>query len=230
MPSAFPKWILFPLVLLYLVAANFAFTRGSPAIAAVAVAMLFAFLLGAMRGHMLLRIALGILGLAFVVSVALAWLPPLPILLPPIIIPLGLVWAFGHTLLPGRVPLVERFARALHAPMDLEPGMVPYTRRVTWIWTLLLAAICLGNIALVANLSPGGLLELLGLRPWWPVAVSTFVWASNTASYLLIGLMFVVEFAVRVHRFPGYRFRNPISFFRQARARMPAMIASMRGD
>jgi len=133
-------------------------------------------------------------------------------------------------LLPGRIPLVERFARTLHAPDALEPALAHYTRRVNWVWTLLLLAIALANCVLAMNLSPGGLLELAGLDPWWPIARGTFVWLSNTATYLLILLMFVGEFVVRVLRFPGYRFRNPADLVRRARLRMPSLRASLRRD
>jgi hypothetical protein len=78
------------------------------------------------------------------------------------------------------------------------------------------------------NLSPGGLLELAGLATPWPVSPAFFVWFSNTGTYLLIGGMFVVEFAVRVWRFPDYRFRNPLRFVREARTRMPNIKAALR--
>jgi hypothetical protein len=40
--------------------------------------------------------------------------------------------------------------------------------------------------------------------------------------------MFVVEFTIRVWRFPDYRFRNPLAFVREARTRMPNIMAAIR--
>ncbi|MEO8017585.1 MAG: hypothetical protein ABI769_07215, partial [Pseudomonadota bacterium] len=99
-----------------------------------------------------------------------------------------------------------------------------------WVWTLLLLAIAAANGLLAMNLSPGGLLELAGFDAWWPIARGTFIWLSNTATYLLILLMFAGEFVVRIWRFPGYRFRNPADLVRRARLRMPSLRASMRRD
>ncbi|HEV7606653.1 MAG TPA: hypothetical protein VGO61_04915 [Steroidobacteraceae bacterium] len=229
MSSASSKWLLLALTVAYLFAAHLAFTRDSRSIAAIAMALLSLLLLAAVksRGG---RIALAVLAIVAVICVARGSLPPLPLLLPPILVPLGLAWLFGNTLRPGRIPLVERFARALHAPDALEPALVRYARRVNWVWTLLLLAIALANGLLAMNLSPGGLLELAGADAWWPISRGTFVWLGNTATYLLILVMFAGEFVVRVLRFPGYRFRNPADLVRRARLRMPSLRASLRRD
>ena len=81
---------------------------------------------------------------------------------------------------------------------------------------------------MITLLTPGGLLALAGLTPRWPVSPAVFAWFSNTGTYLLIGAMFVVEFAIRVWRFPDYRFRNPLQFAREARTRMPSIMAALR--
>jgi len=154
--------------------------------------------------------------------------PPVPLMLPPVLIPAGIAWTFGRTLLPGRRPLVERFARGFHAPAEPAPGIIAYARRVTWAWTLLLGLVAALNLFLVVNLSPRGLTDLAGFTPRWPVTPGTFVWFGNTGTYLLIGGMMVIEFAVRVWRFPDYRFRNPLQFAREARARMPNIVAALK--
>lgn len=232
MHHSFSKWILPALVLAYLLATNLAFARGSPALAATAFALLIALVVVSIRGERraILRVVIGAAGLLLTLGVAFGKVPPVPLLLPPVLIPAALAWVFGHTLRPGQTPLIERFARAFHAPDELATGVVVYTRRVTWCWTLLLAAMALGNLVLASNVSPGGLLEAAGLPAPWPVSPSLFGWVSNLASYLLIGGMFVAEFVVRLIRFPGYRFRNPVEFVRRARTRMPAMIESFRGE
>jgi uncharacterized membrane protein len=229
MSSASSKWLFLALTLGYLFAAQLAFTRDSRSIAAIAVALLALLLLAAVKGRGR-RVALGVLAITAVIFVARGSFPPLPLLLPPILVPHAHAWLFGHTLLPGKIPLVERFARALHAPDALEPALARYARRVTWVWTLLLLAIAAANGLLAMNLSPGGLLELAGFDAWWPIAPGRFVWLGNTVTYLLILVMFAGEFVVRVWRFPGYRFRNPADLVRRARLRMPSLRASLRRD
>jgi uncharacterized membrane protein len=135
---------------------------------------------------------------------------------------------FGRTLLRGRRPLVERLARGFHAPNIPAPEIIAYARRVNWAWTLLLALVAAFNAWLIANLSPGGLIELAGYAPRWPASPLTVAWFGNSGTYLLIGGMFVVEFGIRVWRFPDYRFRNPLQFAREARARMPNIVAAIR--
>ncbi len=99
---------------------------------------------------------------------------------------------------------------------------------MTWAWTLLLGVVAAVNLFLVVSLSPRGLIELAGYTPRWPVTPATFVWFGNTGTYLLIGGAMVIEFTVRVWRFPDYRFRNPLQFAREARARMPNIVAALR--
>jgi uncharacterized membrane protein len=154
--------------------------------------------------------------------------PPFPLLLPPVLIPAGICWTCGRTLLRGRTPLVERLARGFHAPAVPADDILRYARRVTWAWTLLLAAVALANAILIVMLAPGGLLALAGLTPPWPVPPTAFAWLSNTGTYLLIGGMFAAEFAIRLWRFPDYRFRNPLTFIREARTRMPNIVAALR--
>jgi hypothetical protein len=55
---------------------------------------------------------------------------------------------------------------------------------------------------------------------------AAFVWFGNTGTYLLIGGMLAVEFSVRIWRFPDYRFKNPLQFAREARSRMPNIVAA----
>ena len=95
----------------------------------------------------------------------------------PVIIGLSFAAVFGFSLLhPPTV--AERIAR-LSEP-DLPPAGVRYTRRVTWVWFVFL----LGNAA---------------------VSVATIIWGTlaqwtlwnGLISYLLMGLLFVGEYAVR---------------------------------
>jgi uncharacterized membrane protein len=87
---------------------------------------------------------------------------------------------FGRTLAAGHDPLVTRFARLLHR--EVPPEVEAYTRRVTVAWTVFFATL----FVLSCVLYLGGF-----LAAWSALA--------NIASPLLVGAMFVVEYAIR-HR------------------------------
>lgn len=93
--------------------------------------------------------------------------------------------AFGHTLLPGREPLISQFARRIHRN-DYSEAIARYTRQATWAWTLYFVAMGLASIALFA-MAP---LEL------WS-------WFVNFISFLTLGGMFAAEYAVRRWRLRG---------------------------
>ena len=98
----------------------------------------------------------------------------------------GLLALFGATLLPGRTPLVTRLAGRLDP--GFHPGMVGYTRAVTYAWSLFFA---------------GQLLASLLLLLFAPAAVwSLFV---NVLDVVFVALMFLGEHGVRRLRFRGHR-------------------------
>src|SRR5262245_19313721 len=55
-----------------------------------------------------------------------AWLP---LYATPVLMTFAVAWLFGHTLVPGEVPLVERLTRVLHAG-DIPPAICRYARKV----------------------------------------------------------------------------------------------------
>jgi uncharacterized membrane protein len=87
---------------------------------------------------------------------------------------------FGRTLVAGREALCTRFARILHP--QLPPEVERYTRQVTVAWTIFFLALFAVSCALYF----GGWLEAWSLL-------------ANLVSPLLVGAMFVIEYAVR-HR------------------------------
>jgi uncharacterized membrane protein len=98
----------------------------------------------------------------------------------PVVMSAFLAWVFGHSL--ASVPLVERFASKEHTPEEMVE-LAGYCRRVTQVWCAFLlanAALCLA-LALFAPLGS---------------------WALYTGfvSYLLMGLLFAVEWCVRQPR------------------------------
>jgi len=95
----------------------------------------------------------------------------------PVLVNLGLLANFAASL-RGPVSLVERFAR-LQEP-ELPPGGPAYCRKVTIVWCgffVVNAAVCAG-LALWAPVS------------WWMLY-------TGLIGYLLIGVMFTVEYVVR---------------------------------
>ena len=118
-------------------------------------------------------------------SVALG-APYVLLVAPPILINAALACLFGSTLLPGRDPFISRFAR-------MEQGTLPadlarYTRRLTWIWTLLFTAMAATALALA----------LFGSLAAW----STF---TNVVTYTLVAVFFAGEHAYRRVRYRQYR-------------------------
>lgn len=88
--------------------------------------------------------------------------------------------AFARTLAPGEVPMITRFARLVHG-VELAPELLPYTRAVTFAWVLFFSGMATTSILLFAFSS---------LATW-----SLFV---NLLTPVLVGLMFAIEFAVRL--------------------------------
>ncbi|MDB5804361.1 MAG: hypothetical protein JWN73_1683 [Betaproteobacteria bacterium] len=105
--------------------------------------------------------------------------------IPHAVVYLSLAWIFGHTLLPGHEPLITGLAKRVHG--ELPPEIVEHTRYVTWAWALF----CVGQVGLSALLY-----AFVGIDAW-----SLFITVLNVP---LLGLMFVLEYAVRVLRFPDH--------------------------
>lgn len=96
---------------------------------------------------------------------------------------------FGRSLGSGREPLCSRFAALVHGP--LAPEIAHYTRRVTQAWTLFFVAVTLALVIVYA-------------------AAPLPVWSAfaNFGTLPLVGLMFVVEYAVRRRALPNLPHRG----------------------
>jgi uncharacterized membrane protein len=106
----------------------------------------------------------------------------LALFLPQVIINLALALMFGSTLRTGSIPLIERFMRRQYGDA-MHPVLVPYARRLTWIWTLFLVVMALISI---------GLAVFGTLKAW-----SLF---TNVVNYLLVAILFVAQFVyARLH-------------------------------
>jgi uncharacterized membrane protein len=103
--------------------------------------------------------------------------------LPPVCVNLGLAWFFGHTLTPGRVALITRFARLEHRQPD--PRKMTYTRRLTWVWVMFFLFMAMISVALAAS----------GAHEAW-------VWFTAVGNYLCVAALFAIEYGYRRWRFP----------------------------
>lgn len=169
---------------------------GKPASALALLAALIAYLLAAawMRNPLRWLMPPAAAGAVLWLAPPAQWL----LLVPPIAINLALAWVFGRTLLRGRVPLIARFA--LMEQETLSAEVAAYTRLLTWLWTVLF--VTAAAISLV--------LALAGDRNAW----SLF---TNLINYLLVGVLFVGEFAYRRLRFRNYRHHSPLQLLRNVR-------------
>lgn len=109
---------------------------------------------------------------------------------PPALITGMVLYLFARTLAPGEEPLITRFARKMTD--NISPEIILYTRRVTWMWTLLLSAILIECILL-------------------PVFASLEIWSlfTNFLNYIIMGVFFAAEYIYRLYRFGRrYSFRS----------------------
>jgi uncharacterized membrane protein len=117
------------------------------------------------------------------------------VFLPPVLINLALFLLFGRTLLPGRVPLITRFATMVRGPIDSV--LARYTRRLTMAWAAFFAVMTLESIAL-ALFAP--------IEIW-----SLF---TNFLNYFFVLLFFIVEYYVRVRCLSSHSHPSFLSFCR----------------
>jgi uncharacterized membrane protein len=96
------------------------------------------------------------------------------------------------------VPLIARFALMERGTLTEE--LAAYTRRLTWLWTLLFAGAALASLVLA----------LSGDRDAW----SLF---TNLVNYLLVAALFLGEFVYRRLRFRNYQHQSPLQMLRNVR-------------
>lgn len=148
---------------------------------------------------------------------------PVLLLLPPVLFPWLVAWFFARTLRAGQVPLIARIVSAMEQcpPADLAPALEAYTRGLTRLWALVLAGIGLANLLLGIVAVPDGLLMQLGYRPVVTVSQAAWSWFANLLDYGLAGLLFVIEYIVRMRLFPDRPYRSFPEFARRLGALGP---------
>jgi uncharacterized membrane protein len=115
--------------------------------------------------------------------------------LPPVLIPLLLLFVFGRTLHSNREPLITAIGEAARGP--LPPAMRHYTRRLTQLWCLVFLVMLIWSAILPTLRQP----EL------WS-------WFTNIINYGVVGVLFVGEFMLRKKLFPTH---NHPGFFEYLR-------------
>lgn len=108
------------------------------------------------------------------------------IIIPPVLLFAALFVLFSVSLRAERTPVITRFAEVIRG-QDLKPEIRAYTRKATIAWSVFFL------IMLFCSL-------FLGL--WAPLEV--WSWFSNFLAYVLIGVMFIAEYAVRRYSLPDH--------------------------
>ena len=165
--------------------------------AAIALAALIWAIVVARPGTVLLFVVIvALLGATLVLS------PQLLLFAPTVLINAALAALFGASLRPGREPVISVFARLEQG--ELQPDLARHARRVTWCWTLLLAAIAIVALALAA----------------W-ASVETWSLFANVVSYALIAALFTGEYLYRRVRYRHYRHASLAALLRNVRRDNP---------
>jgi uncharacterized membrane protein len=102
---------------------------------------------------------------------------------PPALIPAALFMLFARSLRKGETPLVTRIARHMHDG-ELPQPLVAYTRHVTQLWCGICAALFVSAVLTACYATPA----------LWSLM-------TNLVHYLVLGAVFVLEFAYRRVRY-----------------------------
>lgn len=116
---------------------------------------------------------------------------------PPAAIPAALFFVFADSLRAGRTPMITRIATLMHDG-PLPDDLVRYTRQVTLLWALVCAAMFISAVSLALFASP----ELWSLM-------------TNVVHYLVLGAVFVLEYAWRRIRFRHHEHLGLLQFLRR---------------
>src|SRR5262245_14036700 len=101
---------------------------------------------------------------------------------PSVIINVALLILFGHTLLPGREPLITRFRRLEHG--EVTPIFLAYTRNLTIAWTVLF------SFGTLVSLMAAGMGDL-----------ALWSWISLILLPTMTGVLFLGEHVYRAARY-----------------------------
>jgi uncharacterized membrane protein len=117
--------------------------------------------------------------------------------IPPAVIPAALFLLFASSLRGGETPLVTRIATLMHDG-PLPEDLVVYTRHVTQLWCCVCATLFLSAVLLAVFAPP----------PLWSLM-------TNVIHYLVLGAVFVLEYAYRRFRFRHHEHLGLFQFLRR---------------
>jgi uncharacterized membrane protein len=135
-------------------------------------------------------------------GVAVAW-PRVLLFAPPVLINFAFAAFFATSLAPGRDPVISRYARRERG--TLEPDLARYTRTLTVLWAVFLAA--MGIVAAILAVAS-------------PLAVWSLF--CNVISYALVATFLLGEYAYRRLRFRHYRHASLAAFLRNVARGRPS--------
>jgi len=136
------------------------------------------------------------------------------LLAPSVLANLAMLYIFGHTLLPGKEPLITRFRR-----LDLghvESKFIGYTRQLTILWTILFAA---GTLVSLAAAISGN--------------VELWSWIAFVLLPALSVVLFLGENVYRAYRYGAEERTSPLhtlSLMFHPQAWLPQAAAETQGD
>jgi uncharacterized membrane protein len=125
----------------------------------------------------------------------------------PIVVYLAIAFVFGNSLRPGRMPLIEHLARAFDYADGMPAEIVVYTRRLTWAWTIMPAAMALVSLLLAQF-----------------AARETRSLFSNVLGYLALVALFLGEYPYRRWRYPHTPHTNPVTVAARLARRAPEFL------
>lgn len=209
------------------VLAHLAVETASPALTVACLASLAGVLLGPgmARGSPRAWAAALAAGCALALAAFRKWVW-LPLYVPSVAGDAFAAWVFGHSLAAGRVPLIERMVRRLHATNDpVGAEISSYARRLTAAWAVLFGLLGAVSLALALCAVPNGILMLLGLTPPLTVSQTAWSWFANLGEYVLAAGFFAGEYAYRRRRFPQQPYSSFMDFARRVAAVAPSVTA-----
>lgn len=207
----------FAALLAYFAVAHRALRADDPRLAALALGLLAVVV--CIHGLLSLRPRAWLLALAWIAAAgALAGTScavPLLLLMPSVFLALACS-LFARTLVRGRVPLVVRMVALIEGqlPAELPADIRTYAINVTRLWAGLLGGLSVLNLALALVTVPGGVLERLGIAPWWPLSPEVAATVDTWGIYVPVAATLVGEFVYRQQRFPG-RYSGPMDYLRK---------------
>ncbi len=136
------------------------------------------------------------------------------LLAPSVLANLAMLYVFGHTLLPGKEPLITRFRRLEIG--YVAPKFIGYTRQLTMLWTILFAA---GAIVSLAAAISGN--------------VELWSWVAFVLLPALTVALFVGEHVYRAYRYGAEGRTSPLrtlSLMFHPQAWLPQAAAEPQGE